>query len=102
MAANRARTKPRGYAGDHELLARIYSGQLCEDRWGRLFDRYFQDQAAPQAVRNRMRMAAEWIEEVVHAGQPTVRIAIVGSAHGIGGSRGVSAANEGARKARLP
>src|SRR5262245_9412003 len=51
---NRARTKPRGYAGDHELLARIFSGQLCEDRLGQLFDRYFQDQAAPQAVRNRM------------------------------------------------
>src|SRR5882724_2714430 len=58
---NRARTKPRGYVGDHEMLARIYERRLCDEPLGRLFDRYFQEQAAPQAVRNRMTMMAEWI-----------------------------------------
>src|SRR5262245_55883592 len=58
---NQARTKPRGYAGDHEMLARIYENRLCDDPFGRLIDRYFQAQAAPQAVRNRMAMIADWI-----------------------------------------
>src|SRR5688572_18200432 len=40
---NQARTKPRGYAGDYELLARIYDGRLCDDPIGRLFDRFFQE-----------------------------------------------------------
>ena len=70
---NRARTKPRGYAGDHELLSRIFERKFCEDRLGRLFDRYFQDQLAPQAVRNRMQMAKEWIEAAVCAGQSAVQ-----------------------------
>ena len=95
---NRARTKPRGYAGDHELLARIFSGQLCEDRLGRLFDRYFQDQAAPQAVRNRMQMAKEWIELAVCAGQSPVRIAIVGSALGLEVREALERLNEEARR----
>ncbi len=60
---NRARTKPRGYAGDYELLACMYENRLCSDRLGRLFDRYFQEQAAPQAVRNRMQMISDWIVE---------------------------------------
>jgi len=58
---NQARTKPRGYAGDYELLARIYHNRLVDDPLGRLLDRYFQLQAAPQAVRNRMAMMTDWI-----------------------------------------
>jgi hypothetical protein len=58
---NQARTKPRGYAGDYETLARIYENRLCDEPLGRLLDRYFQEQAAPRAVRNRMEMIADWI-----------------------------------------
>jgi extracellular factor (EF) 3-hydroxypalmitic acid methyl ester biosynthesis protein len=79
---NQARTKPRGYAGDHEMLARIYENSLCDDPLGRLFDRYFQAQAAPQAVRNRMRMMSQWIEQTLHQPSP-IRVAIVGSAFGL-------------------
>src|SRR4051794_23511242 len=87
---NRARTKPRGYAGDYETLARIYEQRLCDDPLGRLFDRYFQEQAAPQAVRNRMEMIADWIVAAANhldsrnatEGVP-YRIAIVGSAFGL-------------------
>src|SRR5688572_28014520 len=57
---NQARTKPRGYAGDYEMLARIYEKRLCDDPLGKLFDRYFQEEAAPRAVRNRMAMMTEW------------------------------------------
>jgi len=87
---NQARIKPRGYAGDYEMLARIYENCWCDNPLGRLFDRYFQEQAAPQAVRNRMRMMGEWILEGVRKrGQGTgdrergpLKVAIVGSAFG--------------------
>ena len=59
----RARTKPRGYAGDYELLSAMYENRLCDDALGRLLDRYFQGPAAPVAVRNRMGMMAEWSVE---------------------------------------
>ncbi len=48
-----ARFKPRGYAGDFELLARIANGVHCEHPLGRAFDAFFLSQAAPQAVRAR-------------------------------------------------
>jgi len=82
---NQARTKPRGYAGDYETLARIYENRLCDDPLGRLFDRYFQEQAAPRAVRHRMAMMADWIVETASTRRDssTVHIAIVGSAFGL-------------------
>lgn len=80
---NQARTKPRGYAGDHEMLARIYERRLCDEPLGRLFDRYFQEQAAPQAVRNRMTMMAEWIVQSAATTDRLTRIAVVGSAFGL-------------------
>ena len=61
---HRARFKPRGYAGDYELLDWICTGHCCEDPLGSAFDRYFQRQAAPQAVRGRTEQAAAAI--VVH------------------------------------
>jgi len=48
-----ARFKPRAYAGDFEMLARICGGYRCEHPLGRAFDAFFQAQAAPQAVRSR-------------------------------------------------
>ena len=82
---NQARSKPRGYAGDYEMLAAIYENRRCDDPFGRLLDRYFQEQAAPQAVRNRMRMMGEWIVEVVEqtTGVNRKRVAVVGSALGV-------------------
>jgi extracellular factor (EF) 3-hydroxypalmitic acid methyl ester biosynthesis protein len=79
----RARDKPRGYAGDYELLAAVYENRSCDDPLGRLLDRYFQQHAAPRAVRHRMAMMADWIVETVrNAQRPTTRLAIVGSAFG--------------------
>jgi hypothetical protein len=85
---NRARLKPRGYAGDYELLARMYANARCDDSLGRLLDRYFQEDAAPVAVRNRMRMIGEWTVEEVRRripaqGSRLIRIAVVGSAFGL-------------------
>lgn len=75
----RARDKPRGYAGDHELLRRICEGEVCDHPLGRHFDVYFQSQAAPQAVRNRAGMAAGWIVEAVRQAGHETQVAIVGS-----------------------
>ena len=76
----RARHKPRGYAGDHQLLRRIALRQVCEHPLGRCFDEYFQAQAAPQAVRNRIELAAGWIVDAVRScAAPVCRVGIVGS-----------------------
>jgi hypothetical protein len=53
-----ARIKPRGYAGDYLMLLRIYRHYRCDDPLGRLFDGYFQRQAAPHAVRARTEQVA--------------------------------------------
>jgi len=80
----RARRKPRGYAGDYELLARFYERWQCDDPLGRLFDRYFQEQPAPRAVENRMRMMADWIVAAARDGESRLlKIAMVGSAFGL-------------------
>jgi extracellular factor (EF) 3-hydroxypalmitic acid methyl ester biosynthesis protein len=75
----RARDKPRGYAGDNELLRRICEGEVCEHPLGRHFDVYFQSQAAPQAVRNRAELAADWIVEAARQAGNETQVAIVGS-----------------------
>lgn len=49
----RALRKPHGYAGDYEMMESIYSGHVSNDETLANWDRYFQAQAAPQAVRNR-------------------------------------------------
>ncbi|MCE9556548.1 MAG: class I SAM-dependent methyltransferase [Planctomycetes bacterium] len=54
----RARTKPLGYAGDYQMLDWIIRWQCCEHPLGRFFDRFFQRQAAPEAVRARTLLAA--------------------------------------------
>ena len=78
-----ARHKPRGYAGDYELLSRIWRSEVCDHPLGRHFDRYFQAQAAPRAVRNRMRMTADWIVEGVQSSTAEFRVAIVGCGPGL-------------------
>lgn len=55
----RAREKPLGYAGDHELLARICKNQCTDDPLGACFDQYFLAQSAPEAVRQRTALAAK-------------------------------------------
>jgi extracellular factor (EF) 3-hydroxypalmitic acid methyl ester biosynthesis protein len=82
---NRARTKPRGYAGDFEILAAIFENRRCGDPLGRHFDRYFQEESAPQAVRNRM---CQMRDEIVaaarsHQAAERLQIAVVGSAFGL-------------------
>jgi extracellular factor (EF) 3-hydroxypalmitic acid methyl ester biosynthesis protein len=76
----RARSKPRGYAGDFEMLTQIAGYQICDHPLGAAFDRFFQAQAAPQAVRNRMALVGRAVADFVRQ-RPAgpVRIVSVGS-----------------------
>jgi len=75
----RARNKPLGYAGDFLMLDWIIRWQCCEHPLGRFFDRFFQRQAAPEAVRARTLMAAGAIAEGVLAhGGKEFQVASVG------------------------
>lgn len=76
---NRARFKPRGYAGDHVMLRQICEDWRCDHPLGRLLDHYFQNHAAPKAVRNRTRIVAEAIVERVRAMNDIVSVTSVGS-----------------------
>lgn len=60
---HQARFKPRGYAGDFEMFDRFWRRECCEHPLGRLFDRYFQAQAAVEAVRGRTELLAAAIVE---------------------------------------
>lgn len=63
---HRARFKPRGYAGDYEMFDRFWRRECSEHPLGRLFDHYFQGQAAVEAVRARTeQIAATLIEHCV-------------------------------------
>ena len=53
-----ARFKPFGYAGDHQMLSRIWERWCCDDPLGWALDDYFQRQAAPEAVRARIEQVA--------------------------------------------
>jgi extracellular factor (EF) 3-hydroxypalmitic acid methyl ester biosynthesis protein len=70
-----ARRKPHGYAGDYEIIDRIYRTQVAHDPQLVNWDRYFHAQKAPIAVRNRkeyfLRLAATL--EQAHTG-PEFRI----------------------------
>lgn len=55
-----ARHKPRGYAGDFELLSKICNHYRSPDTIGSYFDAYFQAQAAPSAVRGRIELVTRW------------------------------------------
>lgn len=48
-----ALTKPHGYAGDYEMLDRIYRRHIAKESHLRKWDEYFHLSAAPNAVRNR-------------------------------------------------
>lgn len=54
----RARGKPRGYAGDFEMFVQFYERRCAEHPLGKLFDHYFQLQAAVEAVRSRTEQIA--------------------------------------------
>jgi extracellular factor (EF) 3-hydroxypalmitic acid methyl ester biosynthesis protein len=77
---HRARFKPRGYAGDDEMLRLICENWRCTHPLGSLLDDYFQSHAAPRAVRNRTQIVAEAIVDGVRElGEKPFSVTSVGS-----------------------
>jgi extracellular factor (EF) 3-hydroxypalmitic acid methyl ester biosynthesis protein len=86
-----ARTKPLGYAGDHQMLSRIWDHWCCDDPLGGAFDRYFQRQVAPEAVRARFHeVAAEMAVHCLSRSQPVYEVVSVGSGPAIDLSEGLA------------
>lgn len=54
-------SQPRGYAGDFEIIERIYQQWRSPNPALVKWDDYFHDQAAPQAVRNRKKYFVDWV-----------------------------------------
>ena len=95
-----ARFKPRGYAGDFEMLARICDGYRCDHPLGRAFDEFFQNQAAPQAVRARTeQIAAAIASDCLSRERRAYRVVSVGSGPALDVSRAVGMLPEARRSA---
>lgn len=74
-----ARHKPRGYAGDFELLSRIWSHYVTPDPIGRPMDVYFQRQAAAHVVRARIEMVAtQLVDHVWQSKKNSYRVVNIG------------------------
>jgi len=87
---HQARFKPRGYAGDYLMLARICEHYACEHPLGRAFDRFFQREAAPRAVRSRTELiAATLVRHATAFGPRPYRVVSVGSGPAIDVRRAV-------------
>jgi hypothetical protein len=86
-----ARFKPRGYAGDFQLLGRIWADDHCDHPLGAAFDRYFQRQAAPQAVRFRTReIASALVADCLSRDGSSYRVVSIGSGPAIDIQRAVA------------
>jgi len=75
----RARMKPRGYAGDFDLLTAICEHATSTDPLGRALDRYFLAQAAPEAVRARTEAIAMTLGELRRQRPGGLRVVSVGA-----------------------
>jgi hypothetical protein len=97
-----ARQKPRGYAGDFDMLRKICEEWTCADPLGRAFDQFFQDQAAPRSVRNRTRIVANQlsgaVRRVLASGLEAARIVSVGAGPAIDVQLGLEELHESERR----
>lgn len=75
--------KPHGYAGDFEIIDRIYTYWVSPDPTLAKWDHFFQAQVAPQAVRNRKTYLHALLEQLesVHGPSP-VRVLNIASGPG--------------------
>lgn len=99
-----ARFKPHGYAGDYEMLERIVRYDCRPSAgdgalpWGLAFDRYFQSQAAPQAVRNRTTLVAEALAAEGRARTGATRMISLGSGSAADIAQGLEALGDDERR----
>ncbi|MBM3881625.1 MAG: hypothetical protein FJ387_18190 [Verrucomicrobia bacterium] len=75
-----ALAKPHGYAGDYEVIDRIYQQYISPDPHLANWDRYYHHQAAPQAVRNRKHYFHKLLDH--HASRQPLRVLNIASGPG--------------------
>jgi extracellular factor (EF) 3-hydroxypalmitic acid methyl ester biosynthesis protein len=86
-----ARAKPRGYAGDFEMLEMIDAHDLCLDPLGHALDRFFQQQAAPEAVRDRIHLVTEaMVKTITNRAEMGAHLVSVGSGPALDVARALS------------
>src|SRR5205823_6016134 len=74
---SRTNSKPRGYAGDSEVMRLIYANDFRGPTiFAQFMHKYPVELAAAQAVRNRRRLVGEWVRERItkHTGGPPIRV----------------------------
>ena len=67
-------SKPRGYAGDFEIIDKIYTQHASSDTVAGNWDRYFHSLEAPKAVRNRKGYLKAWLRRALERGDGPVRM----------------------------
>jgi hypothetical protein len=78
--AHRAFNKPRGYAGDYEMMNHVYSRELRgATLFAKCMQRYFVDEPAGRAVRNREEYVRGKIRTVLNEKNGTAKILSVAS-----------------------
>ena len=68
-----ALAKPHGYAGDFEIIDRIYQGRITNDPNLAGWDHYYHQHAAPKAVRNRKLILHRLLDDL-QSRKPNARI----------------------------
>ena len=74
--------KPHGYAGDFEIIDKIYQNYLSPDERLVRWDKFFQAQAAVKAVRNRKALFHDTLDRICRAVRSSPRVLIIGSGPG--------------------
>lgn len=75
-------SRPHGYAGDFELIDRIYQQRISKDSQLARWDKYFHAQPATQAVRNRKEYFRELLAGIPGNGSGKVAVLNIGSGPG--------------------
>ena len=74
--------KPHGYAGDYEIIDKIYTKWVSPDPLLANWDHFFHSQAAPNAVRNRKQYFIELLKEAGKEYSNGFKVLSVGSGPG--------------------
>jgi extracellular factor (EF) 3-hydroxypalmitic acid methyl ester biosynthesis protein len=74
--------KPHGYAGDYEILEKIYLRHVSADPRYRNWDQFFQKQGAVEAVRNRKQYFIELLKDLQDARQADANVGVLDVACG--------------------
>lgn len=73
----RARTWPRGYPGDYEIIDAVYDNRVVSQGLGSLFDRYFLNTTLARAIQHRREKMRDMLAEEIRA-RPAAHVLNIG------------------------